>query len=326
MKKKKDLEYPVCNLCQSKDYDVLFDNMTYWEYPGSFRVVSCRNCKLVFTNPRPVLAKIGQYYTQENYWGRDFDSKEKKYNDARERDTAYGMVYDLLLKQKKKGKILDIGAGTGLFLSKLKELGWDVSGVEISPEAVKYAKKQYNISLKKGDVFDVAFPKNTYDVVVLNGALEHMYDPMKTLQLAYALLKNGGILIFSVPNVDSIGKAVFGSNWFPWQLPRHLYHFSPTTIRAYLKKITFKNITIYHNYWIQNQYILFQSPRYGFSPKFKKSKKGGLAQKQQNTLQKFSLKKEVAKVMVGIFSYVVAYIEPIIEHGEVVLVYAEKTR
>ena len=274
----KNWETPICNLCFSRNYQIIWDNMTYWEYKGLFRIVKCKNCNLVFLSPRPPLNEIDSYYVQENYFGIKSTKIDKK-TLFRERDKIYKTVYASLLKNK-KGRILDIGAGTGQFLSKFKELGWRVEGIELTNEGVRFAKKAFDIRLKKGDFFHFSYPKQSFDVITLNGALEHMYEPLAVLKKSYELLKKGGVVYFSVPNVDSLGNKLFGKNWFPWQPPRHLYHFSPITAEKMLKKAGFKDIKVKHDYWLQNQYILFQSLRYSKSGKFKKTAHGGLVNRQ----------------------------------------------
>lgn len=314
-------EEPTCNLCGSSKNKVLYDSMTYWEYDGVFRTVLCTRCKLVFVNPRPVLKDIHNFYENKNYFGRDIKIGEEK-NDIDEREEAYGNIYKIILNQRSKGSILDIGAGTGLFLSKFKDLKWNVTGIELTTPAVKYAKKQYGIKLLQGDFLKYNFKKESYDVITLNGALEHLHDPLQTLEKIYPLLKKDGILIFSVPNVESIGNKIFGRDWFPWQPPRHLYHFSPNTITKMVNKAGFKYVRIYHNYWVHNKYIIFQSIRYKLSPKFEKKETGGL--KKQKVVNKKTFKKEIGKFIAEILSYSIAFIEPYIKKGEIQIVYVKK--
>jgi len=117
----------------------------------------------------------------------------------------------------------------------LTENGWKVGGVELTRNAVSYAKKKYGIKLFQGDFLEKKI-KDVYDVVVLNGALEHLRRPFETLARTRSILKNGGFILISIPNSDSLGRNIFGKNWFAWQPPRHLYHFSPKTVRQMLKK------------------------------------------------------------------------------------------
>jgi 2-polyprenyl-3-methyl-5-hydroxy-6-metoxy-1,4-benzoquinol methylase len=319
---KKMWEKPLCNLCRSADYKILYNDLTYWEYPGVFQVVKCNKCSLVFLNPRPKLNEIKKYYDQISYFAIDKENFETSVNELNERDKAYGKEYSILLANKKKGRILDIGAGTGAFLSKFKELGWLTEGVELNPDAVMFAKKNYKISLREGDFSSFRFRNNYYDIITLNGALEHLYDPQETLKKVHKLLRKNGVILFSVPNVNSFGRIIFGKQWFPWLPPQHLYHFSPETAKAMLDNALFKKVTILHDSQVQNYYILFQSLRYAKSPKFKTKKTGGLATTQyKNT---FSLKKELGKIAGTLFAFTISMVEPFLRRGEVIIVYAQK--
>lgn len=317
-------ENPRCNLCGSNEQDTVYDNLTYWEYPGKFCIVRCESCSLVFTSPRPSLDKIGKYYESDLYFGRDISSSNIDINDDGNREISYGPVYSEVLRYKKKGRILDIGAGTGMLLSKFKDIGWQVEGVELTEGAVNYAKQKYSIVLKKGDFLDQKFSQSMYDVIVLNGALEHLHRPLETLKKSCSILKDKGMIIISIPNEGSIGRRIYGRNWFPWQPPRHLYHFSPKTVTQMLEKAGFKNIVIKHSYHVQNYYILYQSMRYALSPKFRKTEAGGLENKEAAFKRSFSPVKELGKLFTSVFAFCISKIEPIIQKGEVMIVYATK--
>lgn len=319
---RKNWEQPNCNLCGKRDINVVYDNLTYWEYSGKFRIVKCKNCKLVFTSPRPVLSEMEKYYESEMYFGRDVNTNDDL-EDSEFREEHYGPMYNLILDKKKSGKILDIGAGTGLLLSKFKDKGWEVDGVELTRSAVRYAKRKYKIKLRQGDFLQKKI-NDKYDVIILNGALEHLHKPFETLEKANKNLKKGGFILISIPNSDSVGRDIFERNWFAWQPPRHLYHFSPDTVTKMLIKAGYKNIKISHDFDIQNNYILFQSARYMMSPKFKKKEEGGLINEKEAFKSKFSLKKEVGKVFFKTMAYIISKIEPFIRKGEVMIIYAEK--
>lgn len=321
MKNIKDWESPACNLCNSFDMKTIYKNMTYWEYKGKFKIVKCMNCDLVFTCPRPKLSEMEKYYETEMYFGLDMGNENKVDKDSRE--IHYGPIYDLIFKMKKKGKILDIGAGTGMLLSKFKDSGWEVDGVELTKSAVSFAKKEYGIKLRQGDFLKKKINAK-YDVVVLNGALEHLHKPLETLIKANNILKKGGLLVVSIPNSAGIGRRIFGKNWFAWQPPRHLYHFSPKTIKKIFIKSGFRNPDISFSFSSQNYYILFQSARYMLSPKFKKTKEGGLKDQKKAFKKEISVKKEIGKIFFSLFSFLVLQVEPTFNLGEVMIVYAKK--
>lgn len=311
-------ERPLCNNCHNKSYTVIFDDITSWEHRGKFRVVKCKKCGLMFLHPRPTKKYIGKFYPEESYWNSDINP-----------DKAFGYIYNLILKEKTKGKILDIGAGNGLLLTKFKKKeGWKVSGVELSKHAVGVAKKRFGITLKKGDFLDYKYPSKYFDVVVLNNVLEHLYKPKETLKKISKVIRDDGVLVIAVPNMESVGLAIFRENWHALQPPRHLYHFSPATLSQMLKDSGFKDIKIYHNYWEHNYYSLFESFRFLTSSRFRKSEAGGLKEGKVEELikpSKFSFIKEIGKAVAKIFANTIAFIEPFWEKGEVVTIYAKKS-
>lgn len=316
-------EYPTCDLCGHKEFAVVWKDATTWEHPGFFRVVKCVGCSLVYLNPRPARSEIGKFYPKESYWGRDITNSHKILDWKKERDNAYNIVYNLISSFTKRGAILDIGAGIGLFLTKFSEEGWRIDGVEFSKDAVLYAKKTYGIVLKNGDFFDFEFPEKSFDIVTLNNVLEHLYSPFLTLTQIHKTLKKNGVVIITVPNIDSLGMKIFSSRWHPLQLPRHLYHFSPNTLTKLLKKARFDVLRVDHSFWVHNYYSLFESFRFALSPRFRKKKDGGLLIK--NNKQPISLKKEAGKVAGRLFASAISAMEPFLKKGEVIVVCARKT-
>lgn len=317
----KKIEFPLCDICGSKSNTVVWNDLTSWEHEGIFRIVKCSICGLMYTSPRPIPSEIGKYYPVESYWGTDVRVSTKK-NMFIERKRAYEQLFSYVDSYKKSGSILDIGAGTGMFLSYFKEKGWKTDGIELSKEAVSFAKKTFDITLKKGDFLDYHFPKNSLDVVVLNNALEHLYSPRKTLEEVYSCLKKGGIIIITVPNVNSIGLKLFGKNWHALQPPRHLYHFSPSTLSRLITQIGFTFTGENHWYFTHNFYTIFESFRFTISPRFKKNAKGGLVTAEYK--KQFSLKKEVGKIFTRALSLGIVLLGSSLNKSEVFTIYATK--
>jgi len=313
-----------CNLCGNKSYDVVWNNATSWLSKGVFRIVKCRECKLVYLSPRPSQKIISKYYEPDSYWGfniYDFETKA----DYLERDKVYGFLYKDTIARKQFGTILDIGAGTGLFLTKYKEKGWETIGVELSKEACEYAKRVYGMTLINGDFLKHSFPKNKFDLVTLNNSLEHIHSPKETLKKISSLLKDGGLLLITVPNFNSIGSKIFGKEWYALQPPTHLYHFTPESLTSLLNKTDFRVEMIKHSNWRQNYYILFESIRILFSQKFRKRSKGNLINKEKikkKSTQTLSLIS--GKIAAKAVTFLLTFIEQIVKRGEVIIVYAEK--
>lgn len=138
------------------------------------------------------------------------------------------------------GKVLDIGASTGVMLDIFKENGWQTFGVEPSESSLVATKKGHNIS----NVFfeKVNFKKNYFDLIILNHTLEHLEDPEKVLVKAFNLLKRGGAVLVDVPNAGGIGSKLLGKKW-PYLLPKeHISQFTKDSLSDVFAKAGFKII------------------------------------------------------------------------------------
>ncbi len=313
-------DHVSCDLCGKSKYTNFLNNITAWDHQGKFNLVKCTNCSLVYLNPRPSLSKIGKYYSTEVYW-----EWNKNGEDLKLRNIKFGDLYKIIFNKKSKGKILDIGTGDGLFLTKFKEQGWKVIGTELSKYASKNTSKKYNIEVKTGDFLKIKFKSSEFDVITLNHVLEHLYSPKKTLLKIKYNLKKRGMLVITIPNIDSLGFRIFNKNWHALQPPRHLYHFSPKTIVELLNATGFEVDGFNFNYKSHILYSLFETFRFSFSPKFKKTRNGGLfdSKYQWTGLQNIIIR-EIGKVVALIFAYCTYFLEVFFQKSDVFTIYATK--
>lgn len=315
------IEFTKCGSCKSSKYNIFLDNLTSWEFEGKFRLVKCSNCGLVYLNPRPKGNFISDYYPKESYWGANIKKGITDRTLKEKREKAYGPLYKEIFKRKDKGNILDIGAGTGLFLTKFSPtLDWKIYGVELSKEASSYARKVYGIKLESADFLGIKYPADYFDVITLNNSLEHLYKPRESLEKAFRCLRSKGLIVITVPNIESLGFKIFNRDWHPLDPPRHLYHFSPNTLAKILRDIGFNIIDINHGYKEHNYYSIFESFRFKFSPRFKNS----LAKTNNVDKLKVNLIVESGKIFAKVFADLFCFIEPIIGAGEVFTIYATK--
>ena len=226
-----------CPLCKS-ELKTIFTTKDYLVSGEKFDIVECSNCRLRMTNPFPDKEKIGNYYESDAYISHAEESKGIF-------DSIYNMVRSYMLGRKRKivenssgikqGSLLDIGCGAGHFLSSLKENGWDVKGVDASQKARELVKSQFDI--------DVITPEDwfnsdeTYDIITCWHSLEHVYDPWVYLEKIKTQLSVDGVLIVASPNYESTDGNKYGADWAAYDTPRHLYHFTPTS----MEKIMFNN-------------------------------------------------------------------------------------
>lgn len=247
------LEHVNCNLCGQDDTKTLFlrrDSLTREQ--TEFAVVKCNSCGLVYVNPRPPSDVIHRFYPKE-FVSYQFHVYESPKASLRERLVSMVTRSSAAQRVKKvrrlmatcapesKPNVLDIGCGKGGFLHALdKEPGWNVSGIDFDKSAVAYCRQELNLNVIQGDVTALDSLSKKYDLVTMWHFLEHDYDPMSALRRASEILKPGGLLVFEVPNAESMENRVFGKNSYLYDVPRHLYDFSPNTIELYLETSGFE--------------------------------------------------------------------------------------
>jgi 2-polyprenyl-3-methyl-5-hydroxy-6-metoxy-1,4-benzoquinol methylase len=137
-------------------------------------------------------------------------------------------------KAPRKGKILDYGCGTGHFLAACRSNGWQVAGVEPNARAREEATRRVGQSIGADDLG--GFSAESFDAITLWHVLEHVHELTGTLKQLIGLLKPDGVLIIAVPNVESFDAQHYRQDWAAYDVPRHLYHFSPKTMTQLLKK------------------------------------------------------------------------------------------
>ena len=139
-----------------------------------------------------------------------------------------------------EGRILDVGCGMGLALAAFRERGWIPFGVELSPVASRYARDVLGLTVHQGELVDARVPSESMDVIQFRHTLEHMPSPSVELKEAHRILRKSGLLVVMVPNAAGLDARLFGRWWVAWDVPRHLFHFTPRTAAALLAKAGFR--------------------------------------------------------------------------------------
>lgn len=144
-----------------------------------------------------------------------------------------------VLSRRKEGRLLDIGCGGGYFLAAMKAQGWMVKGVEPDPSLSRYANTILKVDVCALSLQSFEDAPSSYDVITMWHSLEHVAEPQMALYRAYELLAHDGLLFVSVPNLDSFQAKLFKGKWFHLDVPRHIWHFNPSTIRRFLENANF---------------------------------------------------------------------------------------
>lgn len=226
-----ELEFISCLLCGGKNSKKLISI-------SPFCYVQCRDCNLVYLNPRPNQNLLDKIYQKKEYCSMDFQ------RDPTNEEDLYFFRFSERLKEikkfkREKGKILDIGSSWGYFLNKAEEYGWDTYGVEPSFIQARYAQEKFNLKIFIGKLKEVQFPSRYFDVVTLWHVLEHFPYPLDELLEVKKILKEDGLLAIEVPSLkrlrDDIGKDKFDSV----HLPTHFFYYDITTLNLLLRKAGF---------------------------------------------------------------------------------------
>jgi SAM-dependent methyltransferase len=206
-------------------------------FDKAYDVYFCNTCAIGATIPAPSLAELDGLYASESY---------RTASGVRFHKPLERLIYLFRLGRKrrieqysKKGRVLDIGCGRGLFLALMRTGGWDAAGTEFNEETASYASRAYGLDVKSGGPSQWGFPDESFDVITLHHALEHIPDPAEMIGTCRRLLKKGGLLVIAVPNMSSLQAAAGKGAWFHLDVPCHLYHFSEAGLAGLLKKHSF---------------------------------------------------------------------------------------
>jgi len=255
-------EARCCLLCEGEGvllYSGLRDRL--FGAPGIWSLMQCPMCQLVWLNPRPIPDDIGKLYSQY-FTHQVLDAPKRTLAGLRKIVKAsilqYSFGYEMegssrmlglvlsrigpfedivgggvrYLKAGKKGRLLDVGCGNGLFLDQMRHFGWEVTGVEPDGGAVSVAREKFGLVVFHGSLKEAKFPDGRFDAITMNHVIEHVLDPIGLLKECRRVLRPGGKLVAVTPNIKSRGRRMFGDAWLHWDPPRHLSLFSSQALRA----------------------------------------------------------------------------------------------
>ena len=242
------METTECDLCGSEKASPKFV-LSDWLLERNevvTQLVQCDECRLIYQNPRPTLTEMADHYPPE-YESYLPHPERRKASWLLRRAIQYGINKRcrLVTRHKRAGRLLDVGCAAGVFLRGMQGQGaWELYGVDISEYAARIAQAQHQLNVHIGTLEEAAFPDAFFDVVTLWDVLEHLHRPAVTLREIHRLLKPEGLVIIRVPNGESIDAKVFQRYWAGLDAPRHLYVFSPQTLRELLEKNGFDVVDV----------------------------------------------------------------------------------
>lgn len=257
-----ELEPVPCPLCGEDDVVVL-----HWArdvalgVPGRFPLSRCRGCGLLHQNPRVRADQLHRAYPGYAAHWHDADVsgllrragpavrwalatrlgyRHLDVSAARPRDRAWARRHARRIREnfppwRGAGRLLDVGCAAGMFLYQMGLVGWRTAGIEFDPVSADRARA-VTPDVFTGDPLDAPFAPASFDVVTSFHAVEHMPHPLPALRRILGWLAPDGLLIVEVPNVAGTGGRLFGRYWSGLDVPRHLVHFTPSTMTAMIER------------------------------------------------------------------------------------------
>ena len=257
------LFYTECPSCYSAHIAKTLTTVDYTVSQMPFEIWHCNDCSLRFTQNVPTLHDIGRYYQSENYISHT-DTNKGIVN------RLYRVVRTYTLKNKRRtisgftglrrGKLLEVGAGTGAFASYMQQSGWQVSGLEPDEQARQKASELYSIELQDSATL-FHFSENQFDAITLWHVIEHVHSLHEYLGQLKKVLKPGGFIFIAVPNYTSYDATFYKEFWAAYDTPRHLYHFCPIAMKRLLQNHGLQLRSI-QPMWFDSFYVSLLSEKY----------------------------------------------------------------
>ena len=237
------LNIDKCPLCGGEQFEKVMTCTDHYASGESFEVHRCVHCHFLFTQNVPSETEIGRYYQSPDYISHTDTTKglmNKVYHWVRNYmlDKKAALVKRVSLLPN-TGKLLDIGTGTGYFSHAMQQRGWEVSAIEKSPQARQFAKDHFGLLVDSEDKLS-SYPAESFHVITLWHVMEHLEHLNETWERLKVMLKKEGTLIVAVPNYTSYDAQHYGAWWAAYDVPRHLWHFSPDTMKQFADKHGFE--------------------------------------------------------------------------------------
>jgi SAM-dependent methyltransferase len=225
-----------CGLCQGDLFEAMGDARLA-------HLCRCATWGLVQVRTFPDPDELRRVYSEDYF--KSHDSALMGYEDY-ERDrycilkTAARRLDEIEKFSPTRGRILDVGCALGFFLEEARSRGWQVDGVDISEHAAQFANERLGIAARAGMLREAGYDPESFDVATMWDVIEHVTDPVGELAYTASLLRPGGLLVLSTPDVGSLVARVTGPRWMGFKLAEeHLYYFSRRTISLALEKAGF---------------------------------------------------------------------------------------
>ena len=235
-------EEVACTRCRADGSQLLVTLEDYlYKIPGHFAIRRCGQCGLIFLSPRPTPESLSVYYPDSYAPYRRAIQDEPnglmrwmRRRNIRQRSRLVGRF-----AARSQGRLLDLGASTGIFMDDMRSLGWQVVGIELNERTAAYARERLGLEMICAELSQAQLPASHFDAITLWDVLEHTFDPAQILAEVWQQLADGGIIALTIPSWESLDRRLFGRYWVGYDAPRHLHVFPRPVIEAMLREAGF---------------------------------------------------------------------------------------
>lgn len=257
------IHYNECPSCGAREISEWLKVEDFSVSKESFLLMKCDHCGLVFTQDIPSAGEIARYYQAEQYISHSDTNRglvNKLYHIVRQRTVRTKRTLVCRSTKLERGNILDIGSGTGSFLREMRSSGWEITGIEPDEIARENA-------IKINDIKSIApaeteqLQGSSFDAITMWHVLEHVHHLKEQVHQIHRLLRDNGTAFIAVPNHSSYDARYYKQYWAAWDVPRHLYHFSPGSMRFLWEQNDFEVTTILPM-WYDSFYVSMLSEKY----------------------------------------------------------------
>lgn len=229
---------PNCPLCGGKQTSHFMIIKDHFLTKDSFNITYCETCSLKYTNPRPTIESVSDYYESDEYLSH--------YRKKGVIGNLYTLIknysikkkYDLIRKKKPEGRLLDIGCGTGDFMKYGNKLKFETFGIEPSEHARSYAINENKLTVV--DSLKTFKSKQKMDVITMWHSLEHVHDLKEVFNFITDNIKSAGRVYVALPNYSSYDAKKYKEFWAAWDLPRHIFHFNQESMKYLANKMGYR--------------------------------------------------------------------------------------
>ncbi|WP_419786684.1 class I SAM-dependent methyltransferase [Pseudodesulfovibrio sp.] len=222
-----------CPLCGARSH-------TLWYSLGQGRAVRCARCGMKYVSPRLSEEQLGEYYAAmytDPLFRKDFEGREHDFfgdpEERRKKIRDRHVEIELTDAFAPKGRVLDIGSGSGLYFEGLAP-GKELHGVECSPDAAEFTRQRFNAEITTRDMMESEFPENYFDVINMTYLVEHLIRPQQAIEKVVRWLRPGGMLLVSSPNWDGPAARIFRETFRLNDPCQHINLWGPRTLSSLL--------------------------------------------------------------------------------------------